>query len=178
MKSYKLIKTSCLILMAGLSLCFSAAPRLADYTKVWEKGTPQQIKAAIKLGADVNTPGKNYQTPLMLAAAYNNNVESIKYLLDAGADVNGMNPRWETPLWIAARYTNNPEIITILAKAGASLDEKYLDYQKHVTSLMIAISDNKNIKVINSLIEIGFNVNYEFEWRSNSYHDDLRTPLM
>ncbi len=53
------------------------------------KGTPEQVKQALELGADANAPQPSshpYYPALHLAACYAN-VEKVKILLDAGADI-------------------------------------------------------------------------------------------
>lgn len=49
-------------------------------------GTPEQVQAAIDAGAKVNDHDEFGRTPLMLAAAKNNNPDVITTLLNAGAD--------------------------------------------------------------------------------------------
>ncbi|MGA2641203.1 MAG: ankyrin repeat domain-containing protein [Spirochaetia bacterium] len=78
-----------------------------------------------------------WETPLMLAAKYNQNPEMITTLLKAGADVNAKDTQlgW-TPLVYAAQGNQNPELILTLLKAGADAKAKdergqtALDYAK------------------------------------------------
>jgi ankyrin repeat protein len=57
-----------------------------DLFSIAEKGTPEQIQAAIKAGADVHARDKDGKTALMWAAGYNENPDVITTLLKAGAN--------------------------------------------------------------------------------------------
>ncbi len=65
-------------------------------------------------------------TPLMCAAAFNQNPEVITTLLKAGADINAQNEsasRMTALMW-AAVNNQNPEVIMRLLKAGADAKAK------------------------------------------------------
>ena len=88
--------------------------------------TSEKINELINSSDDINVKGKNGDTLLMLAAAFNNNPNTIKALIRAGADVNAANSRGWTPLMsaLANDANSNPHIIKILIEAGADINAK------------------------------------------------------
>ena len=67
-----------------------------DFFQLVKTGTAQSVQAAISKGADVNAQHKGGQSPLMVAAKYNQNPEVIITLLKAGADVKAKNRHGKT----------------------------------------------------------------------------------
>jgi len=67
-------------------LAASAYAQTTDFFELVKTRTPQSVQAAIDQGADVNAQNKDGATPLMYAAAFNQNPEVITTLLKAGAD--------------------------------------------------------------------------------------------
>ncbi len=77
-------------------------------------------------GVDVNSPGRDGQTPLHYAAGgVNVDLNIIKYLLSNGADINVKDRLGRTPLYIAIYEPSvngrlvNKELIDFLVKNGA-----------------------------------------------------------
>ena len=125
------------ILCLSVSACFAEE---IDVFKLAEKGTPKQLKSALKHGAKFNVQHSIYdfedytkedisdwlydsnETPLHRAAAYNHNPESIKFLIAQGLDVNAVasvgNTATHTPL-ICALWYRNIVAVKELLKAGA-----------------------------------------------------------
>jgi ankyrin repeat protein len=99
-----------------------AAMSTEDFIDVCQTGTPQQIEAALKDGADVNTKNNKGETPLMFAAS-SGNPDLVPLLLSAGADVNAKSDRGSTPLMWAAS-DGDPDIVALLLKAGANVNAK------------------------------------------------------
>ncbi len=58
----------------------SANAQATSFFQLVSKGTPQQVRAAIRKGADVNARGDDDWTPLMEAAWYNLNPAVISTL--------------------------------------------------------------------------------------------------
>ena len=88
--------------------------------------TLEKIKDLINTNENINTKGKNGDTILMLAAAFNNNPDTIKVLLRSGADVNVTNNQGWTPLMsaLANDSNSNTQIIKMLVDAGADVSIK------------------------------------------------------
>jgi ankyrin repeat protein len=139
----------------------------ADFLDLCEKGSLEDIQAAIYGGADVNVRGGEGRTPLSLAASSGSDPEVITALVKAGADVSSLSAINWTPLRWAAWDNDNPGVITALAKAGANANERDAG---DVTPLMIAVRVNGNPAITAALISAGANVN---ERDING-----RTPLM
>ena len=141
----------CMLMLAALSgYRAEAAISVEEFYNLCESGAPQQIEAAIQAGADVNAQNNGGVTPLMVAAADNNNPEVLKALIQAGADVNAYDKFGETALTMAAQYNNNPEVVSLLIQAGAR-DIK--------PALVWAAWDNNNPEVLKVLIQAGGDVN-------------------
>ena len=52
-----------------------------------ENLNPEQPRAALAAGADVNTRSESDWTPLQITAAHNENPEVLQILIDAGPDI-------------------------------------------------------------------------------------------
>jgi ankyrin repeat protein len=113
--------------------------------KMWIKNDPKSVH---KKDADCNTP-------LIIAAWQNSNVDIIKCLLKNGADVNAKNNNGDTPLTLAARQNTNVDIIKCLLKNGADVNAKNIHGD---TPLHLAAWQNTNIEIIKCLIENGADV--------------------
>jgi ankyrin repeat protein len=80
-------------------------------------GTPQNVIALLKAGADLNAKDEMGNTPLV-GAAGSGAAQNITILLEAGADVNARNEDGGTPLHEAALW-GTPEDVIALLEAGA-----------------------------------------------------------
>ena len=83
-------------------------------------GNPVKIQILLDHGLRLNTPTKNGETPLHLAAESTNNVE---YLLKVGANPNAINQIGDTPLFKAA-YAKTPSNAEFLVDAGAKINHR------------------------------------------------------
>jgi ankyrin repeat protein len=126
-----------------------------EFCELCLTGTPEEIEAAIRDGADVNALDKYNLTPLGMVVGrrikFNPEFcpEIVSILLKAGADAHTM-------LMHAALENNDPEIFSLLLKAGADVNVKNND---GVTVLMFAAMFNSYSEVVSSLIEAGADVN-------------------
>jgi ankyrin repeat protein len=127
-----------------------AAMTDGDFIALCERGTPQEIEAAIRGGANVNAKDSGGLTALILAAEYNSDPEVVRALLQAGADVNAKNPGSVTALMAAGE--NNPEVVRALLWGGADVNAQSVT---GTTALMIAALKNNDPAVINALLEGG-----------------------
>ena len=172
-----------------IALCFSVSACFAaeiDVFKLAEKGTPAQLRDALKNGAKFNVERKiddfddyadiddDYwpfdigETPLHRAAHYNHNPESIKFLIEQGIDINATadigNSASITPL-ACALWAKNIESVKELLKNGADPDAWIVGGYNFVgTSFHIVAfgyDDNLSIarEVINELVKAGGNIN-------------------
>lgn len=120
--------------------CFFLAPEAfpQDFEQLVKTGTPEEVQEAISNGADVEATdfpfwsvkqfrsevAHQYQneteglTPLMLAAAFNQNPEVISVLLKAGAKIDDRDNEGGTPLMWAAEYNSNPLVVSALLRRG------------------------------------------------------------
>ncbi|TVR52637.1 MAG: ankyrin repeat domain-containing protein [Spirochaetaceae bacterium] len=94
----------------------------ASFFRVVRSGTADDVRAALRAGADLDARDRYGLTPLMYAARYNRSVEVLRLLLDAGADVNARDSDGNTALMSAAGSNENPEITQLLIDAGARVD--------------------------------------------------------
>lgn len=99
-------------------------PAKTDIFKVVTTGTPSQVRAVIRSGADPNARDNRGETPLMYAAADNSNPAVITILIEAGADSNARGKNGMTALMYAAEDNANPAVVTTLLEAGADAKVK------------------------------------------------------
>lgn len=115
-------------------------PVIAEVLSLCEGGPSalpraKYVRSLIAMGADVNAPRTNGNTPLF-QAVLSGNVECMQLLIDAGADVNTACKMDLTPLMLAC-LARNPEAVKILLKAKAKINHKLKDG----TSLMDILMD-------------------------------------
>jgi len=149
------------------SFCFATMLFAQDIFTLALIGTPETIQAAINAGAKLDDRNENDLTPLMCAAAGNQNPDVITTLLRAGAKLDDRDKNGTTPLMWAAIANQNPDMITTLLRAGAKLDDRNI---VGWTPLMCAAIFNKNPDIITTLLKAGAKI----DERSNIG----MTPLM
>jgi len=144
------------------------------------------IKILVEAGADVNNEDEAGNTPVIQAVMLGK-ADIVQYLISKGADVNHKNHVFRAAINTPARQAGDyPAIVDILLKAGASLDEQdnegntviseavsmgnleflnslfakgaHLDRKSGEIALEKAIR-NRNIEIINTLIQHGVDVN-------------------
>jgi ankyrin repeat protein len=102
----------------------SAYPFL--YTVANYSSIPEYIDLLLGYGMDINRHWKQLynQTPLHLAAGYNQNIDILKIFLDKGAEINAKDEDDETPLHKAAYSNFNVAISSMLIERGAEINAK------------------------------------------------------
>ncbi|MGA2640459.1 MAG: ankyrin repeat domain-containing protein [Spirochaetia bacterium] len=78
----------------------------------------------LKAGADIKALTTDGASPLMFAAAHNENPDVITTLFKAGAGMKAQDNFDMTPLMWATRHNQNPEVITCFLNAGADTKVK------------------------------------------------------
>lgn len=81
-------------------------------------GTPEMLSALIEAGADVDTTGKNGDTPLIWACN-TLTLGMVQPLLAVGADVQATNNRRQTALHFATAGVTKPHYLPLQLNAGA-----------------------------------------------------------
>ncbi|MCL1876307.1 MAG: ankyrin repeat domain-containing protein [Synergistaceae bacterium] len=164
MKRFYIIALIITLLAASCGL--SAAAMSADeFVNLCTEGTPQQIEAAIKAGADVNAKSESGFMPL-LVAAMENSAEVLTLLIQAGADINAANG--VVLRGAASNPNSDADVITLLLKNGA---DAYINTksQSGNTPLIFAI-ESHNTEVVKALVQAGADVNMK--------DNEGMTPLM
>ena len=105
-------------------------PVIADLLSICQDGPSalpraKYVRSLIAMGADVNAPRTNGNTPLFQAVLCGN-VECMQLLIDAGADVNTACKMDITALMMAC-LLRNPEAVKVLLKAKAKINYKLKD---------------------------------------------------
>jgi ankyrin repeat protein len=118
-------------------------------------GHADAIRALCQLGADVNTPEKNYGCTPVYAAACFGHVEAIRALCELGADVNTPAHDVSTPVWIAAC---NGQTMRTLCELGADINTP--DHDGGCTPVLAA-AGNGHKKDVKLLHKLGTNINEE-----------------
>ena len=117
------------------------------------------VNRLLRMKADVNHRNKSGISPILTAARRVKDPQVIAALLKAGAKIDDtykedpVNGR--TPLLIAAETNKSPATLSALIKAGA---DKRAVNENGENALMIAVSKNKNMEVIETLLPL-FNLN-------------------
>ncbi|MFH1958466.1 MAG: ankyrin repeat domain-containing protein [bacterium] len=115
--------------------------------------SPDEAKAEILRGADVNKKGKMGRPPLLWAID-NNNPDLVKLLATYGADVNAKSAAGDTALGYAASK-NYLEIAEFLINRSADVNARN---PKGITPLMYAV-ENNSFELAKLLIRNGANIN-------------------
>ena len=115
-------------------------------------GRTQQVRLALKQGADVNAPGAEGRTALMLAAFGGHN-ETIKLLLERGAQVDARDAFGRTALMYSASGPY-PGTVRTLLERGANPNSR--DAVEHWTPLMFAAAEGQ-ADVVRALLSHGAN---------------------
>ncbi|UWW96428.1 MAG: ankyrin repeat domain-containing protein [Candidatus Cardinium sp.] len=97
-------------------------------------------------------------TPLHLAAGYNNNpvITTLLLLINKRTDVNQENEDCNTPLQLAAMHNHNPEIISILRAKSPKVNHKDI-YRNNLLHLAARCNDSPT--VIQELAASGVGIN-------------------
>ena len=123
-----------------------------SFLNLARSGTVAQIQAALDAGARIDQCDSDGETPLMYAAAFNQDPSVIYALIEAGASVEDRDNDQFTALMWAARNNSNPAVVLALLKAGASVEDRDRDQS---TALMMAAGYNSNLAVLSALLAAG-----------------------
>ena len=192
------MKSKFAVIIAVCVTLFAAVTAEAGEIDVFllaRNGTSQQLKEALKMGANFNVSRKAYdyekeeehytdtfeygETPLHLAAMYNTNSGVIKFLIEQGLDVNAVatsgNTIFETPLSCAVK-NRNIDAVRELLKAGA--DPNSASSGNNGSMFHVVASEYKNYSdaktVIAELIKAKGNINTHDEITQEEFDDWLQ----
>ncbi len=136
---------------AGLS---TAALSDGEFLILCEKGTPEELAAAIREGANLGARDEYGKTPLMRAARSNPNPDAIRALIAAGADVRSKNALGAGVLAYAVDNPNT-EVLRVFLEAETDVNEAT---SHGTTPLMFAVGSTPNpeaLAVVALLLEAG-----------------------
>lgn len=155
-------------------------PGTNDVFKLAAFANPQQLKDAVKRGANFNVERnmldepdewseewlfENGETPLHYAASFNRNPESIRFLVSLGLDVNAVASSGTmesgTPLYSAINR-GNIEAVKELLKAGAN-PNAYSSSGNMMQILACGKNNSFSKSTAETLIKYGGNVNEHYE---------------
>jgi ankyrin repeat protein len=103
------------------------------------KGDAAAVDRLLSSGAAVDEPGRNAETPLIIAAL-NDRQDISALLLAYGADVQARNAGGFTPLHAAA-YSGSISVASLLLAKGAVLDDT--SNKAHASPLMVAADEGR-----------------------------------
>lgn len=124
------------VLLSCLALAVTGVNALAqNLLTVGPNGTPDDIRALVAAGADLEARSEGYMTPLMATAA-NGPLENVRTLLELGADPRATGYQGGTALHHAAvRKDSAAEVTMLLLAAGADVNPRLAE---GITPLMQA----------------------------------------
>lgn len=128
-----------------------------NFFNIARNGTLDEVKEALKEGANVNEKNDEWCTPLMFAAEENSDPMVIKTLIDAGAILESKTKGGATPIMGAVQKNPNIEVLKMLLKEGANVNK---ENEIGFTPLIYAAIYNSNPDFITVLIEAGADINY------------------
>ena len=132
----------------------------ATFLDLCESGTVQDVRRAIRNGANVNAKDKDGRTPLMSSEVLRD-PEKLRVLLNAKANVNAKDKNGQTALMEAISHSYlaseaNPEVIEALLDAGANVNAKDKDGR---TALMQLGPIGPMEMIVRLLLSAGADVN-------------------
>lgn len=128
-----------------------------NFFNIARNGSLDEVKKALKEGANVNEKNDEWCTPLMFAAEENSDPMVIKTLIEAGAILESKTKGGATPIMGAVQKNPNIEVLKILIKEGANVNK---ENEIGFTPLIYAAIYNSNPDFITILIEAGADINY------------------
>lgn len=84
-------------------------------------GNGELGRILLAAGAAVTARNEDGETPLHVAAAWNDSPEVLADLIAAGADLEARDQFGRTPLHVAAAWADVPEVVAVLLAAGANI---------------------------------------------------------
>lgn len=129
-------------------------------------GDLETVKLFLDKGAKINSRDFAGKTPLVAAAAFNNNIDVMQLLIDRGAKINETDSDKLTALGYAARY-NNIDVVKFFLDKGADVNAR----NKYSSIIIGAAGFNSDPNVIKLLLDNGAYINDR-----DTYGDE--TPLM
>ena len=109
--------------------------------------TPDDVKKALAVGADINAQDEHGNTFLSLIVAEDVSEKFVKFLIKEGADVNIKDDAGYTSLF----YAGTPKIARLLIEAGADKESKKMALEsaksRHDAAMVAAIEGDGRIYV-------------------------------
>jgi ankyrin repeat protein len=142
------------------------------FIDVVKNGSIDEIRRAVRKGADVNEISGSGETPLTCAIQFNKKpFEAAQLLINAGANVNTSDAAWGTPLHCAVRMSDievSIKLIQLLLDHGAEINSP-MGYGK-ITPLMLASGGTKNFIIAELLIKKGADIHAKDSKRETPLH--------
>ncbi len=123
-----------------------------SFRDICERGSKQELKKAIKAGAEINIRDTNGKSPLLWAAEKNLDAGVISLLIESGANISVRGEDGSSALMLAAKFNDNPDVISLLVEAGVDLNS----HDKNgLTALMLAAKYSYSSEVVLALLKAG-----------------------
>lgn len=146
------------VLLSCLTFSVTGANALAqNLLTVGPSGTPDDIRALVAAGADLEARSEGYMTPLMATAA-SGPLENVRTLLELGANPRATDYQGGTALHHAVvRMDSAAEVTRLLLAAGIDVDARLAD---GITPLMQAAGFGTS-DTVTALIEVGAGLDFQ-----------------
>lgn len=94
---------------------------------MWCTNNRDKVRLLVEKGADVNARSKQGRTPLLIASAYDGNLEVVQYLLEKGADLSKARDKMNSAPLIQAAAANDTATVKMLLQKGQDAAMKNAD---------------------------------------------------
>jgi ankyrin repeat protein len=122
MKKINLILCVMLAAVLLISTGADAAMSNEEFLELCAVGSGEEVESAIKAGADLKARNEDDQTPLFVAARFNDDPEAVAVLIEAGAELDDKDRYGETALMAAAKDRwDETEALSKLISSGAGM---------------------------------------------------------
>jgi ankyrin repeat protein len=150
MKIIKALLLAAILLLPVAAFAMEGEQQV-DYTEALRDGNVKKVKKYLDSGTDVNE--KFFAWSALQISANKNQLKVVKLLVERGAEVNYVHPMTKMSAGQMAAFDGYTEVVKYLSSKGADWNLKL----KGDVSIIRAVRDSGNTKMVNLLLSLGAN---------------------